>query len=49
MNKLGVSEEVSIYAYSKEVKEMPGNITKVKSVEDLLEKTIDTVLSKGGK
>jgi len=49
MSKVNISEEIKVYAYSKEVKELPENITKTKTVEDLLEKVIDTVLSKGGK
>lgn len=49
MSKLGISEEINVYAYSKEVAELPETVTRAKSVEDLLEKVIDNVLSKGGK
>jgi len=49
MSKLNVSEDVHVYVYSKEVKELPENVIEAKSVEDLLEKVVDTVLSEGGR
>jgi len=49
MSKLNVSEDVHVYVYSKEIEELPENVIEAKSVEDLLEKVVDTVLSEGGR
>jgi len=46
LGKLGISENINVYVYSTEVKELPETVTRATSVEDLLQKVIDDVLSR---